>query len=195
MIKVGITGGIGSGKTTVCRLFATLGIPVYHADDRAKELMVSNPLVVENIKKLFGEQAYDANGLNRKRIAEAVFNDDELLKQLNAIVHPAVFEDAQQWFQHHQDKAYILYEAAIMFESGSNKMMDKLITVVAPLEERISRTMQRDQVSSAEVMARIQKQLPDEEKIKQSDFVIYNDGSAPLMEQVMEIHQKLITTI
>ena len=193
MLKVGITGGIGSGKTTVCKLFATLDIPVYYADERAKEIMVSDSKIIAEIKTLFGNEAYSNHDLNRKFIAQAVFNNNSLLKQLNAIVHPAVFQDSQHWFQQHQHTTYILYEAAIMFESGSHKLMDKMITVVAPMEDRISRTMQRDRVSREDVLARIEKQLPDEEKIKKSDYIIYNDGSRPLLEQVIEIHQQLIS--
>lgn len=194
MIKVGITGGIGSGKTTVCKIFATLEIPVYYADVRAKELMISNSEVIQKIKKLFGKEAYDDNGqLNRKFIAEKAFSDKNLLQQLNDIVHPAVFQDTQNWFQTHKVKAYTLYEAAIMFESGSSKLMDKMITVFAPLEDRIARIIKRDDISREEVLARVDKQLSEEEKMKIADFIIYNDHSQPLIEQVLTIHQLLIS--
>lgn len=193
MLKVGITGGIGSGKTTVCRIFSTLGIPVYYADERAKLLMTSDADVVTAVKRLFGEEAYDENGqLNRKLISDKVFNNNNLLQQLNGIVHPAVFQDTQKWFQKFQDKPYTLYEAAIMFESGSYKFMDKVITVFAPLEDRIERTLNRDKISRKEVLERINKQLPEEEKIKQADFVIYNDHSQPLIDQVLTIHHHLM---
>lgn len=193
MLKVGITGGIGSGKTTVCQIFATLGIPIYYADVRAKELMVSDADLIQQIKKLFGDNAYHEGELNRKYIGEKAFHDKNLLQQLNAIVHPAVFQDTLNWFQTHHHKAYTLYEAAIMFESGSYKLMDKMITVFAPLEDRISRTMKRDHISRVEVLERVDKQMPEEEKMKRADFVIYNDHSQPLIQQVLTIHQQLIS--
>lgn len=193
MVKVGITGGIGSGKTTVCQIFATLGIPIYYADVRAKEIMIADADVIHQLKKLFGDEAYDENGqLNRKHIANKAFHDKNLLQQLNAIVHPAVFQDTLNWYQTHHDKAYTLYEAAIMFESGSYKLMDKMITVFAPVEDRIARTMQRDNISRTEVLERIDKQLAEEEKMKRADFIIYNDHSQPLIEQVLTIHQHIM---
>lgn len=193
MLKVGITGGIGSGKTTVCQIFATLGIPIYYADVRAKELMISDADLIQQIKKLFGENAYLNGELNRKYIAEKAFHDKNLLQQLNTIVHPAVFQNTLNWFQTHHNKAYTLYEAAIMFESGSYKLMDKMISVFAPLEDRISRTMKRDHISREEVLERVNKQMPEEEKMKRADFVIYNDHSQPLIQQVLTIHQQLIS--
>lgn len=159
---------------------------------RAKEIMISESDVIHQIKQLFGDEAYNEDGnLNRKFIAEKAFNDKDLLQQLNAIVHPAVFQDTLNWFQTHHDKAYTLYEAAIMFESGSYKLMDKMITVFAPVEDRIARTIQRDNISRKEVLERIDKQLDEEEKIKRADFVIYNDHTTSLIEQVMKIHQEL----
>ena len=194
MWKVGVTGGIGSGKTTVCRIFSSLGVPVYYADERGKDLLVSDPDVVMQVKKIFGDQAYAENGLNRKYISDQVFKDKNLLQQLNAIVHPAVFKDSMEWFQRHHDKPYTIYEAAIMFETGSNKLMDKMITVVAELEERISRTLLRDNTTREDVLERVDKQLPDAEKISQSDFVIYNNHSEEyLVEQVRKIHEQLIS--
>ncbi len=196
MLKVGITGGIGSGKTTVCGIFSTLGIPVYYADTRAKELMNSDPELKNQIIKLFGKEAYlPEGGLNTKHIASKAFTDKTLLQQLNALVHPAVFRDSINWFQEHSDKPYVLYEAAIMFESGNNKMMDKMITVYAPEEDRISRIIARDKVGRVDVLDRINKQLPEEEKIKRADFIIYNDETHPLIEQIMNIHQQLIAGI
>ncbi len=193
MLKVGITGGIGSGKTTVCRIFETLGVPVYYADDRAKELMNKDETIRKQVIALFGKDAYLTDGqLNRKFIADKVFQQQSLLAQLNAIVHPAVFNDSQAWFLRHEEKPYTLYEAAILFESGSYLFLDKTITVFAPLEERVARTMKRDKALRAEVMERVAKQMPEEEKIKKADFVIYNDHSTPLIEQVLTIHQRLI---
>ena len=193
MLRVGITGGIGSGKSTVCRIFATLGIPIYYADIRAKELMISDSDVIHQIKNLFGKNAYDESGhLNRKFIAEQAFQNKNLLRQLNAIVHPAVFRDTLEWYQTNHEKAYTLYEAAIMFESGSYKFLDKVITVFAPLEDRIARTIKRDNISREEVLERIDKQMPEEEKMNRADYIIYNDHSQPLIEQVLNIHRLFI---
>ncbi len=190
--QVGITGGIGSGKTTVCKLFETLGIPVYYADYRAKKLMTDSEELVQQIKDLIGTDAYfDDGSLNRPFIASVVFKDQSKLNQLNAIVHPAVHEDGRNW-QAAQTSVYTLNEAALMVESGGYKRMDKLITVFAPQEKRIERVMQRDGSTEAEVLARINKQLPEIEKINKSDFVINNDGSYPLIKQVYGIHQQLL---
>lgn len=193
MLKVGITGGIGSGKSTVCSLFAVLGIPVYYADIRAKEIMVSDHEVIQALTALLGPEVYLQDGsINRKWMAEAIFHDAALLQKVNAIVHPAVFQDTIDWFQSHMHHPYCLYEAAIMFESGSYKMMDKMITVFAPLEDRIARTMARDGISREAVLERIDKQLPEEEKISRADYVIYNDHTRLLTEQVLTIHRELI---
>ncbi|HMV15321.1 MAG TPA: dephospho-CoA kinase [Chitinophagales bacterium] len=193
MLKIGITGGIGSGKTTVCKIFETLGVPVYYADTRAKELMLTDNSLIENIKSLFGNEAYTDNGeLNRKFIASKAFQDKSILQKLNQIVHPAVFQDTIHWYALHNDKPYVLYEAAIMFETGSYTLFDKIIVVAATLEDRISRTMLRDDLSREEVLERISKQIPDEEKIARADFVIYNDYSQPLIQQVLTIHNNIL---
>jgi dephospho-CoA kinase len=194
VVKVGITGGIGSGKTTVCKIFETLGIPIYYADVQAKSLMVSNKEVVAKIQSTFGIDTYFADGkLNRKYLADKVFQDKNLLQQLNAIVHPAVFLDTQQWYQIHAKSPYTLYETAILYESGSYKTMDKIITVFAPLEDRITRTMKRDNCTREEVLARVNKQMLEDEKMSKADFVVYNDHSQPVIAQVLTIHQHLIS--
>jgi len=192
MLKVGITGGIGSGKTTVCQIFETLGIPVYYADDRAKAIMVENEQVIRQIKTLFGAEAYLPDGsLNRAHIANIAFNDQEKLSQLNAIVHPAVFADGDQWHQQQTNVPYTLKEAALLFESGSYQQMDKMITVFAPEELRIQRVVKRDATSEEQVRQRIAKQMSDEEKMKLADYVIHNDGQQALLPQVLQLHQKL----
>lgn len=196
ILKVGITGGIGSGKTTACKVFETLGIPVYYADSQAKQLMVSDPRLVAGIKALFGPESYLRDGaLNRPFIAQQVFSNDEKLKQLNALVHPAVAEDAERWHHAQENVPYTLKEAALLFESGSYKQLDKLITVSAPEKLRIQRVMERDGVSAEEVRARMKKQMPEEEKVKRSDFVIYNDGAHFLIRQVLDIHRALLAII
>lgn len=192
-LRVGITGGIGSGKTTVCRIFEQLEIPVYYADDRARALMTEDKVLVEKIKRLFGQQAYFEDGtLDRKYIGNIVFQDKTKLEKLNGIVHPAVFEDVKRWHLNHLDAPYTLKEAALLFESGSYKNLEKIITVFAPMEIRIERVMLRDGVTSGEVEARISKQWPDEKKVELTDFVIVNDGKRLLVPQVLEVHKSLL---
>jgi dephospho-CoA kinase len=193
MLKVGITGGIGSGKTTVCKVFETLGIPIYYADDRAKILMNTDEFLVTEITKIFGEQAYLSIGeLNRPHIASIAFSDKNVLQKLNALVHPVVHRDSEKWFLEQQNVPYVLKEAALHFETGGYKMLDKMITVFAPKEVRIERVMKRDKRTVEEVEARINNQMPDSEKVKLADFVIYNDGSQSLIQQIYTIHQSLI---
>ena len=192
-LKIGITGGIGSGKTTVCHIFETLGIPVYYADDRAKALMIEDENLIKGIKNLFGDAAYfDDGSLNRKHISEIAFSNPLKLNELNALVHPAVHADGERWHEAQTDAPYTLKEAALHFESGGFRLMDKMICVVAPEEVRIERVLLRGGLSRSEIEARMSKQLSDEEKIKQSDFVIYNDAQTGLIQQVLAIHNILI---
>jgi len=191
-LKIGITGGIGSGKTTVCRIFEALGIPVYYADERAKWLMAHCAELRASITAAFGAAAYTDEGhLNRAYLADVVFNDSQQLNRLNALVHPAVGKDAAFWHAQQQDVPYTLKEAALLFESGSYQQLDRVITVFAPRELRLQRVMRRDGVSSEQVQARMARQLPEEEKINRADYVIYNDGRASLVRQVWAIHQTL----
>ena len=192
MLKVGITGGIGSGKTTVCKVFETLGIPIYYADDRAKFLMNTDEFLVTEITKLFGEQAYLSKGeLNRPHLASIAFSDKNILQKLNALVHPVVHQDSENWFLEQKNVPYVLKEAALHFETGGYKMLDKMITVFAPKEMRIERVMKRDNRTVEEVEARINNQMPDSEKVRLADFVIYNDGSQSLIQQIYRIHKVL----
>lgn len=190
MLKIGITGGIGSGKTTVCKIFEALGIPVYYADERAKQLMVENAELVAGIKQLLGSEAYFADGsLNRKYIAQVVFNDPDKLAKLNGLVHPAVGKDGEQWHAAQKGVPYTLKEAAILFESKSHLLLDKVVAVSAPVEMRIARVIARDQVDRRTVEARIREQMPEEERIRRADFVIYNDGTQSLVPQVVALHR------
>ena len=191
--KIGITGGIGSGKTTVCQIFETLGIPIYYADTEAKRIMVEDAHLITKIKNLFGKEAYTTEGqLNRAFIGNLVFKDKKLLEKLNAIVHPALAEDYEKWHDSQKLVPYTLKEAAILFEMGAYKIMDKVITVSAPIELRIKRVMARDKVEKAAVLNRISKQMPEEEKEKRADFIVHNDGKQGLIEQVLKIHKILI---
>jgi len=192
MLTVGITGGIGSGKTTVCKIFEVLGVPVYYADDRAKYLLNHDDKIITLVKNLLGEAAYINNELNRTYISSMIFNNAELLKKYNSIIHPAVALDTHDWQNKHSNAAYTLREAALLVETGSYKFLDKLIVVTAPIETRIERVMLRDNISREEVTARIKNQMPDEEKIKLADFVINNNERDGLIKQVWAIHEQLL---
>lgn len=194
MLNVGITGNIGSGKTTVCKLFAIMGVPVYYADERGRAISNENIEVVKKVKALLGSDIYTENQeLKRSAVAEIVFNDSEKLAALNAIIHPAVAEDSNKWFaeQTGAGKAYALKEAALLVENGSYKHLDKLIVVSAPLELRLDRVMSRDKTKRDQVEARMKNQLGNEEKEKVADFVIVNDGKEALIPQVLAIHKEL----
>lgn len=192
-MKVGITGGIGSGKTTICKIFELLGIPVYYADDKAKWLMKNDDKLVDGIKKLLGEASYLANGeLDRNHIASIIFNDKEKLKQMNALVHPAVWLDGERWNEEHSDAPYTLKEAALLYESGGHQLMDQMITVFANKKVRLQRVMSRDNASKKEVLARMDKQMSNLEKARLADFVIKNDGKHAIIQQVMNVHRQLM---
>ncbi len=191
-LKIGITGGIGVGKSVVTKIFKILGIPTYDADREAKDIMVKNDAVRQSLMQTFGKEVYFEDGsLNREWLGKRVFGDAEELKKLNGIVHPAVIKDGEDWAAA-QTSIYSVKEAALLFESGSYKALDFTILVVSPLELRIERVMQRDKVDREEVLGRINKQMPEEEKEKLSDCIVYNDDEHSLIEQVMELHQKFI---
>lgn len=191
MKKVGITGGIGSGKTTVCHIFATLGIPVYSADERAKILMTEDDELRAQITHIFGTEAYLADKtLNRKHLSSIVFGDKDKLKALEAVVHPAVHRDGENWHNAQENVPYTLKEAALLIENGSYKEFDEMIMVYTPEETRIERVMVRDKTTREAVEARIKAQMSDEEKVKLCDYVIYNDGKKAI-QQVLEVHEIL----
>lgn len=194
-LRVGITGGMGSGKTTVCKIFESLDIPVYYADDEAKWLINNDEELKKGILEIFGEEAYTPQGeYNRPFVAKIVFEDKEKLAALNALVHPAVERHSRAWHETWATagKPYTLREAALMVESGSYKFLDLLIVVTAPEDLRIQRVMQRDGATEQEVRARMKSQLPEEEKVKLADFVIVNDGQRALIPQVWQIHQAIL---
>lgn len=193
MKKVGITGSIGSGKSTVSRIFAVLGVPIYDADSRAKMLMVSSPALISQIKNLFGEDAYFADGsLNRSVIAQQAFHNQSLLSELNALVHPAVFDDFDQWCALQTDAAYVIKEAALMFESDSYKQLNEVIVVTAPEWLRIQRTMARDGISEEAVIARMKNQFSEAEKKQRAQFEIINDEHQLVIPQVLQLHHSLL---
>ncbi len=190
MLKIGITGGIGSGKSTVARIFQVLGIPVYDADTRAKQLMNEDTALKESIAAAFGSDVYEDGRLNRSRLAAMVFNDEARLAQLNAIVHPATIKDAARWMEQ-QQAPYALKEAALIFESGSQQGLDYVIGVFAPAALRLQRAMQRDGSTKEQVLARMSKQVSDSIKMRLCDFTIINDEQQLIIPQVLAIHEKL----
>jgi dephospho-CoA kinase len=190
MIRVGLTGGMGSGKTTVAGMFTDLGVPVYNSDTRAKQLMNENKAIRDKVIGLFGEEAYNNNFLNRAYLAERVFKDKNLLSSLNGIVHPAVREDFQSWTQA-QTSSYVIQEAAILFENGGYESFDFMILVTAPKKTRIARIKKRDKLSETEILERMQHQWPDKRKKQLSHFVINNTNLSVTRKQVMEIHNQL----
>lgn len=191
MLKVGVTGGIGAGKSVVCRVFQTLGIPVFNADDIAKRLMETDAALVTSICALFGNGIYIDGRLDRKKLATIVFEQPALLQQLNSLVHPATIAYGNTWMQE-QSAPYVIKEAAIFFESGSYKEMDVMIGVSAPENIRINRALQREGMTREKVLQRIASQMDDAEKMKRCNYVIINDGSTALIPQVLEVHKALL---
>jgi dephospho-CoA kinase len=191
MITVGVTGGIGSGKTTVCKILEVLGIPVYYADIRAKQLYQENDGVMRAVKELFGDDIYRGGELDRAEVAKRVFSNKELLNKLNSIVHPAVEKDFLKWTKQFGDVPFVVKEAAILFENGGYKKLDMNVLVTAPEEMRINRVVKRDGIPAEQVKERIRNQWPDEKKIPLADFVIKCDEEHLVIPQVMEIMERV----
>jgi len=192
MITAGITGGIASGKSVVCEVFKLLGVPVYNADTAAKVLANTDREIKNDLIKLFGDDIYEGNNLNRKKLSEIIFNNKTALENTNKIIHPRVIKDFLRWAEEHKDHKYILMEAAILYESGTYKMLDKVITVTAPKQIRISRALSRENFTK-QIIENIQKnQILDEEKVKRSHYVILNDNKTLILPQILRIHQQLL---
>lgn len=194
MIVVGLTGGIGSGKTTVARMFENLGIPIYLADDEAKRLMRNSKYIKRKIISLFGQESYVDNELDRPFLASRIFKDASLLESMNAIVHPKVRLDFERWLKK-QNSVYVIKESAIIFEQNMQSQYDYIITVTADTKDRIARLLQRDNTSENHIKNIINNQIPDEEKIKNSDFVIVNNQLEDTQLQVVKTHQKILKNI
>ncbi len=190
MLKVGITGGIGSGKSTVAKIFASLGIPVYDADRAAKRLILSDSTIRKNIIKNFGPESYINGQYNKQHIASIVFSQHKKLALLNTIIHPATIRDAHAWFLR-QQAPYAIKEAALIFESNSQQHLDYVIGVFAPQALRIQRTMERDGITESEVIARIERQMNEDQKMSLSDFIIDNSGKESVISQVLKLHVEL----
>jgi len=192
MMNIGLTGGIGSGKTTVAKIFELLGIPVYYADDAAKRIMNEDEELKTAIQEQFGKDAYDNEGLNRTFLSAKVFTDPAQLEILNSLVHPATIRDAAKWMSQ-QKTSYTIKEAALIFESGSAEHLDYVIGVYAPTQLRVKRAIERNHLGYEEVTQRMNKQLDENIKMKLCDFVIYNDEQHLLIPQVIELHKKLLS--
>jgi dephospho-CoA kinase len=192
MFTVGVTGGIGSGKSLVCDIFRSLFVPVYNADFEARRIMEENSGVQEGLTGYFGVEAYRDGKLNRPWIADRIFSDKEDREFVNSIVHPAVQEDFIRWTSQHLDKPYVIEEAALLFESHAYKKLDKLILVIAPEKLRIERIVKRDGLEQNEILARMESQINPDKAAKMADHAILNDEKSFVLPQVMEIHQKIM---
>ncbi len=189
MLKIGITGGIGSGKSIVCRVFEQFGVPVFYSDQVSK-LLFREPEIIRKIYKTFGRRIFDLGTVNTYRLSKVVFKNKTKLDELNAILHPEVFRLFDDWMQIHSNKKYVIKEAAILFESGANKFVDAVLSVSAPVETRIQRVKQRDGLDRRSIQARIDRQWSDEERNQKSEFVIYNDDSQMILPQIMSLHER-----
>lgn len=192
MLKVGLTGGIGSGKSTIAQVFEVLGIPVYYADDAAKRLMNEDEELIALVKKHFGEEAYIDGRLNRPYVASVVFSVPAKIELLNSLVHPATIRDGEQWMRR-QNTPYAIKEAALIFESASQQYLDYVIGVSAPAVLRIHRAMKRDNITRDQVLARMERQIEENIKMRLCDHVIINDEQEPVIPQVLALHEHLLT--
>jgi len=191
MKRIGLTGNIGTGKSTIARIFEILGVPVYHADKQAREILETEPLKAK-ISDLFGKQVLDSlNQVDRKALAAIVFTDKDKLSSLNKLIHPLVEQDFSQWCKKHEDQKYVLHEAAILFESGFDRLFDANILVAAPEELCIKRVMVRDRIGKEMVSNRIRNQWPQEKKLAMADFEIVNDEVSMVIPQVLAVHKEL----
>jgi len=193
MLKIGITGGIGSGKTTVCKVFELLGVPVFYADDVAKSIMHTDPILKSGILDAFGQNSYAQSGeLNRSYISSIVFNDKHELEKLNSLVHPAVFRAFDNWILSQKEASYVIKEAALLYESDAYKMCDQTILVISPIVSRISRVSVRDGISAADIQLRMNRQFSDEQKMKFADHILNNDEKQLLIPQIIQLHQQFL---
>lgn len=193
MLKVGITGGMGSGKSTVCNILKNLGVPIFTSDDVGKYLLDNDDYLKDEIKRTFDSDMYTSTGrLDRERMAKLVFNNPDELQRINAIVHPRVKAEFDSWCKKNEKKPYVVKEAAILFETGKHKEMDKMVTVFCPKEERINRIIKRDEATKEDIEKRMMHQYSDAERNALADFIIINDGKEDLLPQVMELHELLL---
>ncbi|MBK7713202.1 MAG: dephospho-CoA kinase [Bacteroidales bacterium] len=193
-LKLGVTGGIGSGKTSVCKVFNVLGIPVFSADRIARDIMDSDEDIIKKINSVTGKDLYSNGFLDRMALAALIFNNSDMLHKVNSLVHPIVFDHFATW-EKNQSAPYVIMEAAILFESGASKLVDRIATVVAPEEERVTRLTIRSKLSRQQVLDRMKNQMNDEERIKLSDYVIYNSENDMVIPAILEIHKDILKSI
>ena len=191
MLKIGLTGGIGSGKSTVAKIFELLRVPVYYADEASRRLYHTDPELMAQIKKHFGEDMYSEGKLNRSKMAEIVFNDPQKLELLNQLVHPPTLRDAQEWIRA-QKAPYVIKEAALLFESGSAAGLDYIIGIQAPVAVRLKRVMDRDKTTREEVLSRMNRQIDEDIKMRLCDFIIRNNEQELVIPQVLDLPQNLL---
>ncbi len=190
-LKLGVTGGIGSGKTTVCRIFAVLGIPVYSADEEARKIQEGDREIKDKINLLVGKDLYSTGKLDRPELARLIFNNRDLLEKVNSLIHPVVFNNFTKWVKE-QDSPYSIMEAAILFESGAYRDMDKILTVVTPMEERIDRLVKGNRLTREQVMERINNQIDDESRIKRSHYIIFNSENDMIIPAILGVHEEML---
>ncbi|MGM0464300.1 MAG: dephospho-CoA kinase [Bacteroidota bacterium] len=194
IFRLGVTGGIGSGKSTVCKIFKVLGIPVFSADDEARIIMDNKKMIRAELKNIIGTDLYASGELDRSKMASIIFNDDNLLNKVNNLVHPLVFDRYDNWCRQ-QDADYVIFEAAILFESGADKHVDRILAVTATREERINRVMERNKMSREQVMERISKQMEEDEMIKRSDYRVNNSDDSMIIKKVLDIHRDILSDL
>ncbi len=190
-MKIGVTGGIGSGKTSVCMVFKVLGVPVFSADTAARGIMDANTDLIENINSLTGMDLYTSGLLDRSKLASLIFNDRSLLEKINYLVHPLVFEQFKTWAAE-QSAPYVIMEAAILVESGATKLVDRIVTVIAPVEERVERIIKRNKLSRDQIIERINNQMNDEARIKFSDYLVRNSENDMIIPEILKIHEDIM---
>ncbi len=190
-LKLGVTGGIGAGKTTVCKVFAVLGIPVFSADVEAKRIQDNDRNLQNKINSIAGKDLFASGKLDRSEMAKLIFSNKDLLEKVNSLVHPVVFKYFREWAAS-QDSPYSVMEAAILFESGAGRMMDRTLTVVTPMEERIERLVRGNKFTREQITERIKNQIDDESRIKQSDYVIFNSENDMIIPAVLGIHREML---
>jgi dephospho-CoA kinase len=193
-MKLGVTGGIGSGKTSVCKVFAVLGVPVFSADRAAREIIDGNEYIREAINAIAGKDLYINGSLDRMALATLIFNNSKLLEKVNSLVHPVVFEHFQVWMNE-QSSPYVIMEAAILFESGASRLVDRIATIIAPVEERLNRVMIRSRLSREQVLQRMKNQMDDETRIRLSDYIIYNSENDMIIPAILKIHEDILTNL
>jgi len=194
IFSLGVTGGIGSGKTSVCRIFSVLGVPVFSADNRAREIMDCDREIIDKLNNIAGKDLYTSGYLDRTALSALIFKNPDILKKVNSLIHPVVFDRFEKW-KEEQSSQYVVMEAAILFETGNARRLNMIATVIAPVEERISRVIVRSRLTRDQVVERMNNQMDDEARIKMSDFIIHNAENDMIIPTVLKIHKDILNHI